>query len=104
MIHYTVDDYDKLSSDDKESIEKQYKEVVERLSRRQLDANSYSGKLVRRDMLQANSADSILAIGRLGKNGHVDGGTAYATERGIIRGIPVYLFDQNDNHWKTYDG
>lgn len=104
MIHYTVDDYDRLSSDDKESIEKQYKEVVERLQRKQLSADSYSGKLVRRDMLQANSADSILAIGRLGKNGHVDGGTAYATERGIIRGIPVYLFDQNDNHWKTYDG
>lgn len=104
MIHYTVDDYDKLSRDDKESIEKQYKEVVERLSRKQLSADSYSGKLVRRDMLQANSADSILAIGRLGKNGHVDGGTAYATERGIIRGIPVYLFDQDDNHWKTYDG
>lgn len=104
MIHYTVDDYDKLSSDDKESIEKQYKEVVERLQRKQLSADSYSGKLVRRDMLQANSADSILAIGRLGKNGHVDGGTAYATERGIIRGIPVYLFDQDDNHWKTYDG
>lgn len=103
MIHYTVDDYDKLSHDDKESIEKQYKEVVGRLSRKQLDANSYSGKLVRRDILQANSADSILAIGRL-KNGHVDGGTAYATERGIIRGIPVYLFDQNDDHWKIYDG
>lgn len=103
MIHYTVDDYDKLSHDDKESIEKQYKEVVERLSRKQLNANSYSGKLVRRDILQANSADSILAIGRL-KNGHVDGGTAYATERGIIRGIPVYLFDQDDNHWKIYDG
>lgn len=104
MIHYTVDDYDKLSSDDKESIEKQYKEVVERLQRKQLSADSYSGKLVRRDMLQANSADSIFAIGRLGKNGHVDGGTAYATERGIIRGIPVYLFDQDDNHWKTYNG
>lgn len=104
MIHYTVDDYDKLSSDDKESIEKQYKEVVERLQRKQLSADSYSGKLVRRDMLQANSADSILAIGRLGKNGHIGGGTAYATERGIIRGIPVYLFDQDDNHWKTYDG
>lgn len=104
MIHYTVNDYDKLSRDDKESIEKQYKEVVERLQRKQLSADSYSGKLVRRDMLQANSADSILAIGRLGKNGHVDGGTAYATERGIIRGIPVYLFDQDDNHWKTYDG
>ena len=104
ITHYTVNDYNKLSRDDKESVEKQYKEVVERLLRRQLDANSYSGKLVRRDMLQANSADSILAIGRLGKNGHVDGGTAYATERGIIRGIPVYLFDQNDNHWKTYNG
>lgn len=104
IMHYTVNDYDKLSRDDKESVEKQYEEVVKRLLRRQLYANSYSGKLVRRDMLQANSADAILAIGRLGKNGHVDGGTAYATERGIIRGIPVYLFDQNDNHWKTYDG
>lgn len=104
ITHYTVNDYDKLSRDDKESVEKQYKEVVERLQRKQLSADSYSGKLVRRDMLQANSADSILAIGRLGKNGHVDGGTAYATERGIIRGIPVYLFDQNDNHWKTYNG
>lgn len=104
ITHYTVNDYDKLSRDDKESVEKQYKEVVERLQRKQLRADSYSGKLVRRDMLQANSADSILAIGRLGKNGHVDGGTAYATERGIIRGIPVYLFDQNDNHWKTYNG
>lgn len=104
ITHYAVNDYDKLSRDDKESVEKQYKEVVERLQRKQLSADSYSGKLVRRDMLQANSADSILAIGRLGKNGHVDGGTAYATERGIIRGIPVYLFDQNDNHWKTYNG
>lgn len=101
--HYVVNDYDKLSNADKEQVEKQYKEVVERLQRRQLSADSYSGKLVRRDMLQANSADSILAIGRL-KNGHVDGGTAYATERGIIRGIPVYLFDQDDNHWKIYDG
>lgn len=104
MIHYTVDDYDRLSDDDKKQVEEQYKEIVERLQRKQLSADSYSGKLVRRDMLQANSADSILAIGRLGKNGHVDGGTAYATERGIIRGIPVYLFDQDDNHWKTYDG
>lgn len=102
--HYVVNDYDKLSNVDKEQVEKQYKEVVERLQRRQLSADSYSGKLVRRDMLQANSADSILAIGHLGKNGHVDGGTAYATERGIIRGIPVYLFDQDDNHWKIYDG
>lgn len=104
MIHYTADDYDKLSDDDKKQVEKQYKEVVERLQRRQLSVDNYFGKLVRRSMLQANSADSILAIGRFGKNGHVDGGTAYATERGIIRGIPVYLFDQDDNHWKTYDG
>lgn len=104
MIHYTVDDYDKLSDDDKKQVEEQYKEIVERLQRKQLSADSYSGKLVRCDMLQANSADSILAIGHLGKNGHVDGDTAYATERGIIRGIPVYLFDQDDNHWKTYDG
>nr|DAW50168.1 MAG TPA: hypothetical protein [Caudoviricetes sp.] len=31
MIHYTVDDYDKLNDDDKKQVEEQYKEIVERL-------------------------------------------------------------------------
>ena len=73
------------------------------LERKELPASTYSGKLVRRDMLQANSADAIFAIGTIGYNGYVNGGTAYATTRGILRGIPVYLFDQTDNRWKVWN-
>ena len=54
-------------------------------------------------MLQADNADAIFAIGTIGKNGYVDGGTGYATTRGIQRGIPVYLFDQIDNQWKLWN-
>ena len=54
-------------------------------------------------MLQADKADAIFAIGKVAYNGYVDGGTGYATTRGIIRGIPVYLFDQSDSTWKVWN-
>lgn len=100
--NYTTKDWDKLSKEWKEILDKEYKEIVAILDRRVLDINSYSGKLVRRDMMQADKADAIFAIGTLASNGYVDGGTGYATTRGIQRGIPVYLFDQSDNTWKVW--
>ena len=100
--NYTTKDWDKLSKEWKEILDKEYKEIVAILGRRVLDINSYSGKLVRRDMMQADKADAIFAIGTLASNGYVDGGTGYATTRGIQRGIPVYLFDQSDNTWKVW--
>ena len=53
--------------------------------------------------MQADKADAIFAVGTIGSNGFVDGGTAYATTRGIIRGVPVYIFDQKDNTWKVWN-
>ena len=100
--NYTTKDWDKLSKEWKEILDREYKEIVAILGRRVLDINSYSGKLVRRDMMQADKADAIFAIGTLASNGYVDGGTGYATTRGIQRGIPVYLFDQSDNTWKVW--
>lgn len=101
--NYTVTNWDKLSNEEKERLDKEYQEVVNTLGRKVLDINSYSGKLVRRDMLQADKADAIFAIGEVTSNGYVDGGTGYATTRGIIRGIPVYLFDQSDSTWKIWN-
>lgn len=101
--NYTVKDWDKLSNEWKEKLDKEYKEIVAILGRRVLDINSYSGKLVRRDMMQADKADAIFAIGTLASNGYVDGGTGYASTRGILRNIPVYLFDQKDSTWKVWD-
>ena len=101
--NYTVNNWDELSNEERERLDKEYQEVVNTLGRKVLDINSYSGKLVRRDMLQADKADAIFAVGTVASNGYVDGGTGYATTRGIIRGIPVYLFDQSDSTWKVWD-
>lgn len=101
---YTVKDWDKLPSEWKEKLDKIYKEVVSRLGRRELSIDTYRGKLVRRDMMQAEKADAIFAVSSIGSNGLVDGGTGYATTRGIIRGIPVYVFDQVEEVWKVWDG
>lgn len=99
----TIEDYDQLNADQKSEIEKQYREVVKLLRRSNVTSMSKAGKLVRRDIIQANNADTIIAIGTIGKNGLVEGGTGYATTRGIVRGIPVYVFDQSDSMWKQYD-
>lgn len=99
----TIEDYDQLNADQKSEIEKQYREVIKLLRRSNITSVSKAGKLVRRDIMQANNADTIIAIGTIGKNGLVEGGTGYATTRGIVRGIPVYVFDQSDNMWKQYD-
>lgn len=101
--NYTVKDWDNLSNEWKTKLDKEYQEIVNTLGRRVLDINSYSGKLVRRDMMQADKADAIFAIGTIASNGYVNGGTGYASTRGIIRDIPVYLFDQKDSTWKVWD-
>lgn len=101
---YTIKDWDNLPSEWKEKLDKIYKEVVSRLGRRELPMDTPKGKLVRRDMMQAEKADAIFAVSSIGSNGLVDGGTGYATTRGIIRGIPVYVFDQIEGVWKVWDG
>ncbi len=103
MKNYTVSDWDNLPQQWKQKLDEEYKQVVKILGRHELDMNTYSGKLVRRDMMQADKADAIFAIGSIDNRGFVSGGTAYATTRGIQRGIPVYLFDQDDNVWKVWD-
>ena len=100
---YVVQDWDALSQEWKDKLDKEYQEVVRILGRKVLDKNSYSGKLVRRDMMQADKADAIFAIGTISPQGFVNGGTTYATTRGIMRGIPVYVFDQSDNTWKVWN-
>jgi hypothetical protein len=72
-------------------------------------------------MMQADKADAVFAIAeRIVKPGeqelsngraytnntnhdNVQGGTSNAVARGIMRGIPVYVFDQSDNTWKVWN-
>jgi hypothetical protein len=96
---YLVSAFDKLPQEWKARLDAEYKHVVNILGRKELPIDSYSGKLVRRDMMQADKADAVFAIARIGESGEVLGGTAYAVTRAEQRGIPVYLYDQNDEKW-----
>ena len=123
---YTGDDYRALSEQWRSIIEEEYKNARAFLGKpvipiKDINNNNDPGVLTRRDMMQADKADTILAIvERIVKPGdtekysgkeypnntghdNVQGGTANAVARGIIRGIPVYVFDQSDNQWKIWD-
>ena len=119
VTDFTVEDYDALSQQEKDIIEVEYKEARAFLGKPTLDG--YSGKLTRRDMMQADKADAIFAIAERiirpgeiemsngkpypNKTNHenVSGGTANAVARGILRNIPVYVYDMSDSKWKMWD-
>ena len=121
VIDYKVENFDKLSDDWKARIEKEYLESRAFLGKRPIKGDTYGGKLTRRDMMQADKADAIFAIaerivnpGGIEYSGgkeytnntdhdNVQGGTANAVARGILRGIPIYVYDQSDNQWKQWN-
>ena len=118
QVDYTTATYDKLTDVQKAEVESAYIKAAKDLGRNILQKNSYAGKLVRRDYLQAKSADSIFAIstiiepGDKDKKGYVnktnkqivEGGTGYAVQMGINLGKTVYVFDQLKNKWFMWNG
>jgi len=116
-VVYTVNEYNNLLDIQKRDIELQYFTVVCKLNRNTIPRETYAGKLVRRDMLQANLGDSLFAIGsilnlgekdskgNLNKSGKqiISGGTAYATERAIQLLKPTFVFNQRDNNWYKWN-
>lgn len=118
FVDYTTDTYDSQTLEQKEEIEVAYLQAVKDLDRKVLSKTSYSGKLVRRDYMQAKSADAVFAIstivkpGELGKKGYmnktnrelVDGGTGYAVQMAITMGKPVFVYDQVKEQWFTWNG
>lgn len=118
QVNYITETLSKLSSENKVEVENAYQQAVRDLGRKPLSADSYAGKLVRRDYLQAKSADSIFAISSIiqpnqtDKKGYknrtkkeiVSGGTGYAVQMGINLGKPVYVFDQDQGKWFLWNG
>lgn len=100
---YTVNDWRALSAEQKGYYEQLYQATINLLGTEGWPADSYEGELTRRDMMQADSATSIFAIGTLSNSGKVNGGTKYATYAAISQGKPVYLFNLNNNSWYWYD-
>lgn len=108
--HYRPSDYENAIN--KKELDVQYLEAVKFLGRGTIASNTYAGKLVRRDMIQANKSDAIFGITELiapkvkGRKGYVnkkshiipEGGTGYAVARGILSGKDVYVYNQSSNY------
>ena len=45
--------------------------------------------------------DIVVAAGKITGKGKVDGGTGWAVEGALLRGIPVYVYDQPSGRWYT---
>ena len=110
--HYKPKDYAKLSVEEQSQLNKQYQEAAKFLNRPPIDKDTYAGKLVRRDMMQANDGEAIYGITELvkpntkGRKGYTnkarysvpEGGTGYAVARGILANKPVYVFNQSADY------
>ena len=116
-VNYRPEHLDLLTPAQTQEVETAYIGSANKLGRKALDANTFAGKLVRRDYLQAKAADSIFAIGHILRPGEknskgytvrstipsVDGGTGYAVQMAIDLHKPVHVFDQQYKHWYRFD-
>lgn len=115
MKNYYVQDYRELSQEEKNEIETIYQRVVAILDRKTLPYTLYAGELVRRDYLQVKDSDQIVAIGRIlskEQGSHIDpaisneevqGGTAYAITMGMLKNLPIFVYDLNSSTWKKFN-
>lgn len=95
----TIQDWDRLDSETKARYEKYFRDICHQIGR-----PVSTSKYPRRDLLQADRADAVFAIGMLQTGSSiVDGGTGYATTRAINTGKPVYLFEQNRGQWLQFN-
>lgn len=61
--------------------------------------------LFRRNYYQVKDSEAVIAVGTVLSNGtKVSGGTGWATQMGIDKGVPVYIFDQVKKSWFKWDG
>lgn len=104
QVDYKPETLSNLNAEQLREVEEAYTKVVKTLGRKKLSIDSYSGKLVRRDYLQAKAADAIFAIVQdFDNNGYVQGGTAYAVVSALNMGKPVYVFNQAEGFWYSAD-
>lgn len=68
--------------------------------RRNLEYGVIEGSATEGKTTQTN-VDAVVAAGKLMGDGKVDGGTGWAVEGALLRGIPVYVYDQITNRWYT---
>ena len=127
-----AESFDDLSSDEKERIGEEYKEVMATLGRNYINLKTNdskrlkTAKLHRLKVLQVEDSDEVFVIGELvepgqkksiplfqgdkeiytneGKIPAVAGADGIAVQLAIQKGKTVHVFDSKDKKWKTWDG
>ena len=82
------------------------KKANESLKRKFPTSNEYVNNLLRRNWEQVRNADAVFAIGNLPgqfANTYVEGGTGWAVQMAKDINKPVYVFNQKDSKWYTFD-
>ena len=88
-----------------EELEEGFKHIEianKQLKRNLSNLQPYIKNLIARDWFQVKNSDAIFAVGMVSMN-NVLGGTGYAVACAIDNKKPVYVFDQNDCYWNTFD-
>lgn len=73
---------------------------------KQASDDAFRINLLRRNYYQIKDADAVIAITQLADKSRLKtvGGTRYAVQMGIDKGVPVYVFDQVKKSWFKWDG
>jgi hypothetical protein len=71
---------------------------ISKILGRIIPKNEYVKNLLRRNWWQIKDSDAVYAIADV-VNGVINGGTAWGVSMGILKGIPIYIFNQNNKIW-----
>jgi hypothetical protein len=78
-------------------------EANKTLKRNPQGTYQYVKNLLSRNWFQVKNSESIFAISKFIKNPIVNGGTGWAVQMAVDNKKPVYLFDQENNKWFTFN-
>jgi hypothetical protein len=75
----------------------------EKMKRRPDKQSQYVKFLLCRNWFQVKNSESVFAIGMFIDNKRVKGGTGWAVQMAIDNKKPVYVFDQVNKKWNTFN-
>ena len=107
--HYFIDGYQttkgnasiKMSEKLERMIDEDLIKANKTLKRKYPTRNAYVNNLLRRNWFQVNKSDAIFAISSI-ENNLVNGGTGWAVQMAIDKGMSVFVFCQITKEWYTY--
>jgi ribA/ribD-fused uncharacterized protein len=98
----TMETRNELTEEQLKAADKFIEKAAEGLGR---PINADYQNLFRRNYYQVKDSEAVIAVGKVLPDGtKVSGGTGWATQMGIDKGVPVYVFDQVKKSWFKWDG